>query len=523
MFFKSGQNIYKEVCIVFLMKGLKLLVCVLFFCVLFTGFVSALDNMNIGNGNGLDEEYKVIMVAEGLRSGKNYHFFNDEATATRICELTSDYVSELFFDKSYPIYVSKQVSNFGSPWGDYLYQWKDGEWIKMGAGLWGDRRSYINYVTCQERACVPQTCNELNIECGDVDDGCGINLSCGECVSGQSCIDGACVANIKCGWADADSDGVITMGDFAFYSTCFQQNVNELEDGLAFCASFDYDEDGRIGNGDFSFFSTCMNRTVGQSTSCILERDCRYDKNCVDGICVEDALENITFCTDSDGGQNTDVKGVATRTNNGINETAEEICGVDVEGVLYTNVLVEFACSDSEIGWYHYNYDCTAGGKICIDGACVEDAVEPCTDDDNCSSGFFCNLSAGVCEATEPDCVSDFVYVFEPLVCPASGFQTKTTVDNNGCVGSEEETVSCVPESCSGCEMEDKCYNFGHRKDGLFCSDDEMEFVSQLEEEEVCQNNFECSSNLCIDGECLESGFLERLLEFLRNVFGFGD
>ena len=49
--------------------------------------------------------------------------------------------------------------------------------------------------TCQSGVCVPNCtpnteCAEM--ACGDVDDGCGGTLTCGECAAGQTCSEGMC-------------------------------------------------------------------------------------------------------------------------------------------------------------------------------------------------------------------------------------------------------------------------------------------------------------------------------------------
>jgi hypothetical protein len=42
-------------------------------------------------------------------------------------------------------------------------------------------------------SCAPATCQSLSLECGDPSDGCGSNLSCGTCGSGEACAAGTCV------------------------------------------------------------------------------------------------------------------------------------------------------------------------------------------------------------------------------------------------------------------------------------------------------------------------------------------
>ncbi|MFH0833294.1 MAG: right-handed parallel beta-helix repeat-containing protein [archaeon] len=43
-------------------------------------------------------------------------------------------------------------------------------------------------------SCIPKTCLQLGKVCGEVDDGCGLILSCGVCSSGQTCTSGQCVS-----------------------------------------------------------------------------------------------------------------------------------------------------------------------------------------------------------------------------------------------------------------------------------------------------------------------------------------
>lgn len=71
---------------------------------------------------------------------------------------------------------------------------------------------------------------------------------------------------------------------------------------------------------------------------------------------------------------------------------------------------------------------------------------------------------------------------------------------------------------CGGCISEDKCYPFGYRKTGNFCSDTK-EFIPQFESGTSCENNFECSSNVCVSNECLSRGLLQKILNWFKNIF----
>ncbi|PJE81017.1 hypothetical protein COU58_04650 [Candidatus Pacearchaeota archaeon CG10_big_fil_rev_8_21_14_0_10_32_42] len=72
---------------------------------------------------------------------------------------------------------------------------------------------------------------------------------------------------------------------------------------------------------------------------------------------------------------------------------------------------------------------------------------------------------------------------------------------------------------CYGCKSENKCYPFGFRKGKEFCSDNQ-EFIFQLESDSTCENNFECSSNLCIDSQCISSGFWQKIMNWFKKLFG---
>lgn len=69
------------------------------------------------------------------------------------------------------------------------------------------------------------------------------------------------------------------------------------------------------------------------------------------------------------------------------------------------------------------------------------------------------------------------------------------------------------------CALDGKCYPFGYRKGGNYCSD-KGSFEKQFGDETSCDNNFECSSNVCVSGKCLSKGFIEKILSWFKNLFG---
>jgi hypothetical protein len=95
-----------------------------------------------------------------------------------------------------------------------------------------------------------------------------------------------------------------------------------------------------------------------------------------------------------------------------------------------------------------------------------------------------------------------------------------------------DETRYSCPEGCnagaciktsfecrSGCVSEDKCFPFGFRKGKEYCSG-EADWEEQKSGEGVCDNNFECNSNVCVDGECVSAGLMRRMLNWFRRLFG---
>jgi hypothetical protein len=76
-----------------------------------------------------------------------------------------------------------------------------------------------------------------------------------------------------------------------------------------------------------------------------------------------------------------------------------------------------------------------------------------------------------------------------------------------------------VSSFCDGCELDKKCFPFGYRKTGVYCSED-GKFISQLKESKSCDNSFECSSNVCVSGQCISEGFIQRILNWFKSLFG---
>jgi hypothetical protein len=91
------------------------------------------------------------------------------------------------------------------------------------------------------------------------------------------------------------------------------------------------------------------------------------------------------------------------------------------------------------------------------------------------------------------------------------------------CVPEEEKEPEEIPDekvfySCTGCELEEKCYPMGYRKEGRYCSDN-TEFIDQSKAG-ICDNSFECKSNVCISGECVGEGLMKKIINWFKKLFG---
>ena len=83
-----------------------------------------------------------------------------------------------------------------------------------------------------------------------------------------------------------------------------------------------------------------------------------------------------------------------------------------------------------------------------------------------------------------------------------------------GSIGTNE-----TPIYCNGCIIGNNCAPVGYRQEGKYCTLN-SEFVSQLSADSSCENNFECSTNLCIDNKCVSSGLWQKFIRWLSRIFG---
>lgn len=289
---------------------------------------------------------------------------------------------------------------------------------------------------------------------------------------------------------------------------------------------------------------------------------------CVDGVCLRMAQnqtqQNTPTCTDSDDGLDFYTKG---NTKSGEDIWRDYCIGDSVQ---------EQYC-EGNIAKQYQSYKCSNG---CEDGACIRESMESCLNNpnkywdqktENCydyklssikelcddpDGGKRPHVSAhtfgfrSYSSADDPDkdlrirtggkdsCLDEEMLIEH--YCSTEGYimsyQLKCEFGcrNDKCEGTQEEIdpeqapiklprndfVRNITYVCKGCEIDNKCYPFTYRKGGKYCSIEEETFISQRQPDSICENNFECSSNVCVSGKCIDEGFIQKILNWFKNLFG---
>jgi len=223
--------------------------------------------------------------------------------------------------------------------------------------------------------------------------------------------------------------------------------------------------------------------------------------------------------------------------------------GSNSEQSCYTRDGVGFKCSGTEkcVAYvfgdkgYDLNWYSTCGGyaHTVIDGK--DDYIEfYCGSDEEYTTEKY-RRAHWVCEdddeiveeGGETSCKSEATWKFYAIEYCKENSQSKELDDfeaYESCgkdiiLKPKEESIEIIGETeeanylCQGCELNKKCYPYGYRKSEKFCADTGS-FVEQSKGNAVCENNFECFSNLCIDSQCVSQGLFQKIISWFKNLFG---
>ena len=239
--------------------------------------------------------------------------------------------------------------------------------------------------------------------------------------------------------------------------------------------------EGRSGQGDWCDYSKGENKIyeaycINDTAYATELMDCPSDKPyCNKGKCTA----NKPQCTENDGGKNPLVLGTTFPSRIADHTGSTDYCQITSTG----QPPESGACSGS---------DCSLREFFCVEGS-----PDEFYNDIPCPSG----CKNGVCSKIEPTTETGPIEIVEPEEMQ------------------QEEKSEIVKEVvCNGCVMDKNCYPIGYRTENQFC--DNKQFTNQKQADASCNNNFECSTNLCIDNECVSSDFWQAIMRFFKNLFG---
>jgi len=230
-------------------------------------------------------------------------------------------------------------------------------------------------------------------------------------------------------------------------------------------------------------------------------------------------------CTDSDSGKDYFEKGETVR---GVVTDSGGSAGAKIDRCYSEEVLTEYYCGEDK-SIKSINYTCP---NSCQDGACIPSSQgngssgggggvvvnDTCTKYYTCPDGTKikqCELADnGMCGCWAINCPTQTAGNASSGGASGGGSPTNNSGSSGGSSGGGGGSVSCT----NGCKLNNTCVPISYITNKTYCSIDKT-FVAQKGSNEACENNFECSTNLCVDNKCVSSGFWQRFIRWLSRFF----
>ncbi len=145
--------------------------------------------------------------------------------------------------------------------------------------------------------------------------------------------------------------------------------------------------------------------------------------------------------------------------------------------------------------------------SVCSQGACNSE-----------NSKLICSSGQWVECPNNAACSNRICVLLNQSVKRESSEENQDKVNNP--LSSKNKSISTEPVlQCGGCIENGRCLPIGYRAAGNYCMLSGS-FESQRAEAAVCENNFECSSNICSTGKCVRGDLIVELIQLLKRFFG---
>ena len=346
---------------------------------------------------------------------------------------------------------------------------------------------------CSGEKGVAPVCGDGNIDAGEeCDDG---NIFSGDGCSSSCAIEAA--PSQTC--LDSDVDAIQYPHGKNYYKKGFYSGYGD------FCSL-------NIGEENILLEYYCSYDASGNPVKNYTQYNCSTEGMvCVEGVCIPELKECINH-TDCEGelgyyceeGFCAEFPFEASVCELGGDSCEFDICSSGKE-------LTTDSCA---VGGFGLNYVC-----------CKEDVlITECTDSDgdlSLDEQYYVQGTTSLKNSSSED-TCDGEEIVQEFYCFEDGINNGYYKCPNGCEGGACIEIPIEGECTMGCYLDEKCYNIGVRKSGDYCGED-LDFEKQKEPDASCGDNFECLSNICIDGACIQASLWKRFLALIRGEISWSD
>ena len=99
-----------------------------------------------------------------------------------------------------------------------------------------------------------------------------------------------------------------------------------------------------------------------------------------------------------------------------------------------------------------------------------------------------------------------------------SSTPTATPTQSESGITSPTINENNIPVCTSGCLFVKTCLPYGYRTTLSYCNIDNN-LIKQIDKGN-CVNNFECVSNVCVEGKCTSPGLFLQFINWFQTLFG---